>query len=129
MSISTKTKRVAEKFGLPEDEDDGSYIDFLHARRHCGRVPGRYERELAYVIEIQELEASIRETLLQIRRRDGARIFKEAKAYLQDAITSSKQLAPKHPPRRHRSCGKQPESQHHRKRKEPRLRSRGFYFA
>lgn len=104
MSISAKTKHkaIAEKFGVQQvDPEDIGWTNFMYSRRHCGTVPDeRWGRELAYIIEITDLEAAIRKTLDRIRKRDGARIFKEAKAYLQDATTSSLQAAPNHPPRR-----------------------------
>jgi hypothetical protein len=50
-----KLEALEATFG-PLDPEDVSYINFLHARRHCATVPGRPgHRELAYVVELQEL--------------------------------------------------------------------------
>jgi hypothetical protein len=77
-----KLEALEATFG-PLDPEDVSYINFLHARRHCATVPGRPgHRELAYVVELQELEEMIWTLLDRICERDGYRIGKEAAAHL-----------------------------------------------
>jgi hypothetical protein len=72
---------------MAKRSEDADYRSFMHARRHLATVPGKRGRELAYIIEVQDLEEAIREKLDLIRKRDGKRFFREAKAYLNSAIT------------------------------------------
>jgi len=43
------------------------------------------DKRIERILWIQDLEAAIRKTLDRIRKRDGARIRREAATYLQDA--------------------------------------------
>jgi hypothetical protein len=47
------------------------------AAGHRGRVADSKWRELAYVVEFDELEQAIRKTIDRIRQRDGAKIANE----------------------------------------------------
>ena len=47
-------------------------------------------RELAYVVECDELEHVILETPAQIRKRDGAKIATEVRRALADSIAAAK---------------------------------------
>lgn len=86
--VSTKTKyqAVVKTFGVPVDPKDVDFIDFMYARRHLATVPERGWRELAYVIEVDELEHAIITGLDRIRARDGDRTCKEAASYLRNAV-------------------------------------------
>jgi hypothetical protein len=101
MSISTKTKleAVTEKFGVPPDPEDVDYINFMYARRGLATVPGRCGRDPCYIVELQDLEMVIWETLDRIYERDGARFWREAGSYLANAVTVSM----RNPPARRRA--------------------------
>jgi hypothetical protein len=81
----TKLETIAEVFGIPVDPEDTDYVRFLYDRRDLATVAERGHREVRYIIEVQDVEQVIWQALDRIRERDGKRIFKEAKAYLQDA--------------------------------------------
>lgn len=86
--VSTKTKyqAVVKTFGVPVDPEDVDFIDFMYARRHLATVPEGGWRELAYIIEVDEMEHAITSGLDRIRARDGDRICKEAASYLRKAV-------------------------------------------
>jgi hypothetical protein len=84
MSVS-KRRAVIEVFGnIPLDAE---YLDWLYARRHLATVPDGRWRDLAYVVEFDELEQVIWKTLARIRKRDGAKIATEVKRRLIDSIS------------------------------------------
>jgi hypothetical protein len=91
MSVSTKKKReaIAATFGVPVDPEDTDYIDFMYARRNLATVPERGHRELAYVVELDDLEHLITTTLDRIRARDGEKIFREVATHLREAVDST----------------------------------------
>jgi hypothetical protein len=96
MSIRTKTKLevITEKFGVPPDPEDVDYVNFMHARRDLATVPGRCGRDPCYIVELQDLEMVIWETLDRIYERDGARFWREAGSYLHEAVTAKMQNRP-----------------------------------
>jgi hypothetical protein len=99
VSTKTKYKTVAKTFGVPVDPEDVEYIDFMYAWRHLATVPDGNGRELAYVVELDDLSHAITTTLDRIRERDGEKIFREAASYLREAVDSASE-------RRHRACCK-----------------------
>jgi len=93
-TLKAKLAVIAKVFGnMPVDPEDADYIRFLYTRRNCATVPENGYRELKYLVEIDELETAIRQTLDRIRKRDGEKIFQEAAAYLQDSIKVARQPA------------------------------------
>jgi len=85
MSVS-KRRAVIEVFGpIPLDAE---LLDWLYARRHLATVRDGKWRELAYIVELDELETAIRETLDKIRARDGGRIALEVRRRLIDSIAA-----------------------------------------
>jgi hypothetical protein len=51
-------------------------------------------RELAYIVELDELEAAITDALTRIRERDGDAIFREVAERLRDSIAVDVEIAP-----------------------------------
>lgn len=86
MSVS-KRNAVKAVFG-PIPLVDPEYCAWLYQRRHLATVCERGWRELAYVVEFDDLEASIRRTLDRIRKRDGAKIANEVRRRLADSIAA-----------------------------------------
>jgi hypothetical protein len=84
---SAKREAVAKVFG--KHPVDSTHLNFLHARRHLATVKDGRWRELAYVIELDELEQHVWTTLDRIRERDGAKIFKEVAERLVDSVAAS----------------------------------------
>jgi nucleoside-triphosphatase THEP1 len=68
---------------IPVDSDN---LDWLYPRRHLAKVHDGKWRERQYVVEFDELEHVILETLDRIRKRDGAKIANEVAARLVDSI-------------------------------------------
>jgi hypothetical protein len=60
----------------------------MYARRGLAKVPGmkKGSRDLAYVIELQDLEFAIWESLKRIRKRDGEKIYRDAVNHLRETI-------------------------------------------
>jgi hypothetical protein len=82
----TKREAVIKAFGpIPLDAE---YLDWLYARRHLATVPDGEWRELQYIVELDELETAIRETLDRIRQRDGGKIALEVRRRLIDSIAA-----------------------------------------
>jgi hypothetical protein len=86
MSVS-KRNAVKAVFG-PIPLVDPEYTDWLYQRRHLATVRERGWRELAYVVECDNLEAAIRQTLDRIRKRDGGRIAREVANRLADSLAA-----------------------------------------
>lgn len=85
MSIS-KRRAVIEVFGnIPLDAE---YVNFLYKHRHLATRRDGAWRDLAFVIEADELEATIRRTLDRIRKRDGGRIAREVANRLADSLAA-----------------------------------------
>ena len=107
-TFDEKVRTVAEVFGnIPgADPEETNYIKFLYARRNLATVPehdflpGHSYRELAYIVEIQNLEETISDALDIIRKRDGEKTYKEAARFLRDAL----RITPQHRPARRRKA-------------------------
>jgi hypothetical protein len=84
---SAKRQAVAKVFG--KHPVDSEHLNFLHARRHLATVKDGRWRELAYIVELDELEQHVWTALDRIRERDGVKIFKEAAARLADSVAAS----------------------------------------
>jgi hypothetical protein len=56
VGVKEKCRAIAEVFGVPVDPEDTDYVRFLYDRRDLATVAERSHRELAYVIEIDDLE-------------------------------------------------------------------------
>jgi len=83
MSIS-KRSAVIKAFGpIPLD---AGMLNWFYARRHLATVQDGKWRELAYIVELDELEQTIWKALARIRKRDGAKIAKEVAGRLADSI-------------------------------------------
>lgn len=83
----SKSKRSAVKavFGpIPLDAEE--YVDWLYARRHLATVRDGKWRELAYVVEMDELEHTVLVALDRIRQRDGGKIAREVANRLADSL-------------------------------------------
>jgi hypothetical protein len=85
MSVS---KRSAVKAVFGDIPVDAEYLDWLYARRHLATVRDGKWRELAYVVECDELEHAMLETLAKIRQRDGGKIALEVRRRLIDSIAA-----------------------------------------
>jgi hypothetical protein len=64
-------------------------LNWLYTRRHLGTVRDGAWRDLAYVVECDNLEKAIRDTLDLIRRRDGVRVANEVRDRLADGLAVS----------------------------------------
>jgi hypothetical protein len=66
-------------------------VDFLFSRRNLKIVhdPVLGGRELKYIIELDELGHALSRALDRIRKRDGARIFKEVADHLLKGVIMS----------------------------------------
>jgi hypothetical protein len=84
---TAKRIAVAKVFG--KHPLDSAHLNFLHARRHLATVKDGRWRELAYIVELDELEQHVWTALDRIRERDGVKIFKEVAARLADSVAAS----------------------------------------
>jgi nucleoside-triphosphatase THEP1 len=83
-TAKAKREAVTKTFGpIPLDSQ---HLDWLYARRHLATVREGKWRELAYVVECDNLEQVIWKTLDKIRKRDGAKIANEVAGRLADSI-------------------------------------------
>lgn len=87
--VTAKQKREAIRRVFGNIPVDAENRDWLYARRHLTTRRDGAWRDLAFVIEYDELEASIRRTLDRIRKRDGAKIANEVAAGLADSFAVS----------------------------------------
>jgi hypothetical protein len=86
-SVKQKRAAIAKVFGsIPVDNEN---LSWLYARRHLTTCRDGTWRDLAYIVEADELEASIRRVLDRIRKRDGSRIAREVAVGLADSIAVS----------------------------------------
>jgi hypothetical protein len=85
---TAKRRAVAKVFGSKHPVDS-AHLDFLFRRRHLATVKDGGWRELAYVVELDELEQHVWKALDRIHERDGLKIFKEVAERLLDSITVS----------------------------------------
>jgi hypothetical protein len=89
-AVQTRFKviTISKVFGnIPLDRE---YLDWLYARRHLATVRDGKWRELRYVVELDELEHAILETLARIRKRDGEKIARKVADRLADSIAAKK---------------------------------------
>lgn len=87
--VTAKAKRaaIARVFGnIPADDSD--YVNFLYKHRHFVTVRDGKWRDLAFVVEADDLEAQVRRTLDRIRKRDGARVAREVAGRLADSLAA-----------------------------------------
>jgi hypothetical protein len=95
--ITAKAKReaVIEAFGGADldDRDDRQNINFLYARRHLAKVPEHGHQELAYIVELDDMDEAIGKMLDLIHERDGMKIFEEVAGYLIASIEARRELA------------------------------------
>jgi hypothetical protein len=76
------------------DLDDPQAVNFLYARRHLAKVPDeRGHQELAYIVQLDDMDEAIGKMLDLIHERDGMKIFEEVAGYLIDSIETRRELA------------------------------------
>jgi hypothetical protein len=83
MSVSKRSAVKAVFGNIPVDTEN---LDWLYVRRHLATVPDGRWRELAYIVELDELEAVVLKTIDRIRKRDGAKIAREVADRLADSL-------------------------------------------
>ena len=76
------------------DLDDPQAVNFLYARRHLAKVPDeRGHQELAYIVQLDDMDEAIGKMLDLIHERDGMKIFEEVAGYLIASIETRRELA------------------------------------
>lgn len=85
--VKAKRDAIAKAFGAVPVVDP-QHVDFLYSRRHLATVPGRLGPELQYIVEFDDLEKIVSETLARIRQRDGTKIFREVADRLIGSVTA-----------------------------------------
>jgi hypothetical protein len=98
ITAQAKREAVIEAFDVGADSDafdldDPQAVNFLYARRHLAKVPERGHQELAYIVDLDDMDEAIGKMLDLIRERDGKKIFEEVAEYLIDSIETRRELA------------------------------------
>jgi len=87
ITMQAKREGVAEAFGDVPNLDP-AHLNFLNARRNPATVRAGKAVEVRYIVEVQELEQHIKETLDKIRARDGDKIFREAAEHVIEDVAT-----------------------------------------
>jgi hypothetical protein len=77
ITMQAKREAVPEAFGDVPNLDP-AHLNILYARRDLSTVQKGEAVGVRYIIDVQDLERTITETLDRIRERDGEKIFREA---------------------------------------------------
>src|SRR3954464_8015593 len=91
ITMQAKREAVAEAFGDVPNLDP-AHLNFLYAGRNRATVGAGKAAEVQYVVEVQDLEQRIKETLDRIRARDGDKIFREAAEHVIEDVATVVQV-------------------------------------
>src|SRR3954447_19021093 len=87
ITMQAKREAVAEAFGDVPNLDP-AHLNFLDAGRNRATVFAGKAVEVQYIVEVQDLEQHVKETLDRIRARDGDKIFREAAEHVMEDLAT-----------------------------------------